>query len=58
MHMPQRAGLPVAVALLTSLLQEQFMGCSVTRNSDPWACGTAPISITKSCHESGRARAY
>lgn len=97
----------MASALLTSLLQEQFMGCSVKRNSNPWACGTAPvinylththtrarlspqlthspsvftqtikslrqmkagnsvfvlfcpsqISITKSCHESGRARAY
>lgn len=91
-------------ALLTSLLQEQFIGGSVKRNSNPWACGPAPlikylspcththsqhahslyvltqtikslrqmkagnsvfvlfcpsqISITKSCHESGRARAY
>lgn len=34
---------PMARALLTSLLQEQFIGCSVKRNSNPWACGTAPI---------------
>lgn len=94
----------MARALLTSLLQEQFMGCSVKWNRNPWACGAAPvikylshtltrlspcthtlsvftrtikslrqmkagnsvfvlfcpsqISITKSCHESGRVRAY
>lgn len=105
-HSVEMPWLPMARALLTSLLQEQFMGCSVKWNSNPWACGTAPvitylthtlmwlspqhthslivftqtikslrqmkagnsvfvlffcpsqISITKSCHESGRARAY
>lgn len=95
----------MARAQLTSLQQEQFVGCSVKWNSDPWAHGAAPvikylthtvtrlspnthtqslvftqtikslrhmragnsvfvlfcpshISITKSCHESGRARAH
>ena len=33
----------MAKDLLTSLLQEQFMGCSVKRNSNPWAQGTAPV---------------
>lgn len=44
---------PMAGALLTSLLQEQSMGCSVKRNSDPWACGTAPVINISHTHSHG-----
>ena len=42
-HSVEQPWLPMARALLTILLQEQFIGCSVKRNSNPWACGTAPV---------------